>query len=102
MTKTDVGNLLKASLNLVCVTQTNVALDNFLNQKVDAAIGFIEREGGTFTTSEDEYAFTAEEAELIVMYATWSYKKRDQSEVMPRMLRWTLNNFIMSQKARES
>lgn len=99
MTKTDVGNILKASLNLVCVTQTNVALNQFLEQTVNAAIGFIEREGATLSSDEDGYDFTPEEAQLIVMYASWLYRKRDTAEGMPRSLRWALNNFILSQKA---
>ena len=102
MTKKDVRNILKASLNLVCVTETNVALNQFLEQQVDAAIGFIEREGATLTSGEDGYDFTAEEGQLIVMYASWLYRKRDTGEGMPRSLRWTLNNFILSQKASES
>lgn len=98
MTKTDVGNLLKASLNLVCVTQTNVALNQFLEQAVNSAIGFIEREGATFTTSDGDYDFTAEEAQLVVMYASWLYRKRNTNEPMPRSLRWAMNNLIFSQK----
>lgn len=100
MTKTDVGNILKASLNLVCVTQTNVALNQHLEQLINSAIGFIEREGYTFTKSEDAYDFTAEECQLVVMYASFLYRKRATDEGMPRSLRWTLNNAILSQKAR--
>ena len=40
-----------------------------------------------------------EDATLIVQYAAWTWRKRDSMEGMPRMLRWQLNNRIMSEKA---
>ena len=41
-----------------------------------------------------------EDAQLIVMYAAWIWRKRDSGDGMPRMLRWSLNNRIFSEKAR--
>lgn len=41
-----------------------------------------------------------EDAQLIVMYAAWIWRKRDTGDGMPRMLRWSLNNRIFSEKAR--
>lgn len=99
MTKTDVLTFLKTSLNLIHTTTT---VDDYLGQLEDSAIGFIEREGYTFTKSEDAYAFTAEEAQLVVMYAAFLYRKRDSAEGMPRSLRWALNNAILSQKIQEA
>lgn len=99
MTQSDVITILKTSLNLV---RTNDALDQHLEHLVNSAIGFIEREGYTFTTSDDAHEFTAEEAQLVIMYASFLYRKRATDEGMPRSLRWTLNNAILSQKARES
>ena len=101
MTKADVLNILKADLNLAFVVQTNEALKQHLDQMVNAAIGFIEREGYAFTGSGGEYSFTSEEAQCVVMYAAYLYRKRATDEGMPRMLRWTLNNLIFSQKMRE-
>lgn len=35
---------------------------------------------------------------LTVMYAAWTWRKRDSGEGMPRMLRYALNNRIFAQK----
>lgn len=40
-----------------------------------------------------------EDAQLIVMYAAWIWRKRDTQEGMSRMLRWSLNNRIFAEKA---
>lgn len=69
------------------------AYDERLQQILNAAKQFIEREGVTFA---DE--LTAEDQQLIVMYASWLWKKRDNVEAMPRMLRWALNNRIFGEK----
>ncbi len=72
---------------------TTKAYDERLQQILNAAKQFIEREGVTFA---DE--LTAEDQQLIVMYASWIWKKRDNVEAMPRMLRWALNNRIFGEK----
>lgn len=72
---------------------TTNAYDERLQQILNAAKQFIEREGVTFA---DE--LTAEDQQLIVMYASWIWKKRDNVEAMPRMLRWALNNRIFGEK----
>lgn len=41
-----------------------------------------------------------EDAQLIVMYAAWIWRNSDTGAGMPRMLRWSLNNRIFSEKAR--
>lgn len=41
-----------------------------------------------------------EDAQLLVMYAAWIWRRRDTGEGMPRMLRWSLNNRIFAEKAR--
>lgn len=38
------------------------------------------------------------DANLIVMYAAWLWRRRDTMIAMPRMLRWQLNNRIFSEK----
>jgi len=43
-----------------------------------------------------------EDCQLIVMYAAWTWRKRDTGEGMPRMLRWALNNRVFAEKAAES
>lgn len=100
MTKTDVMDILKLDANLAPGGRTNDDLSRQLEQKVNSAIGFIEREGFAFTKSEGEYIFTAEEAQVVIMYALFLYQKRSTNEAMPRQLRWALNNLIFSQKAR--
>lgn len=38
---------------------------------------------------------TARDQELIVMYASWLWRRRKTGEGMPRMLRYTLNNRLI-------
>lgn len=67
----------------------------YLTQAISAAQAFIAREGITLTDSiEDE--------QLVEMYAAYLVRKRATTEPMPRMLRWTLNNRLFSQKAQVS
>lgn len=83
--------LLKLDLQI----STN-AIDELLIQMLNAAHSFIEREG----ISLDETS--AEDTQLVVMYAAYLYRKRRETNVaMPRMLRWALNNRLFSQKAQE-
>lgn len=42
----------------------------------------------------------AQDKQLVVSYAAWMWRKRDNMEGMPRMLRYMLNNRLMSQKMR--
>lgn len=53
----------------------------------------IQKEGATLDVS------VLEDAQLVVMYSAWLWRKRDSGEGMPRMLRWALNNRILSEKA---
>ena len=61
---------------------------------IDTAIELIAREGVTLTEP-----YTSEDANLIVMYASYLYRKRATDEPMPRMLRWALNNRIFGRNA---
>lgn len=121
MTKADILKMTEINLDiLVPVLQTGETLPAPLQNKVDlisfdvdAAIQFITREGitlGTVMESEIEgeeptTVYTAEDAQLIVMYAAWLYRKRGSANVyqptdaMPRMLRFALNNRLISEKA---
>ena len=40
--------------------------------------------------------------QLVVMYAAWTWRRRDSGEGMPRMLRYALNNRIFAEKMRGS
>lgn len=80
-------SLLKTDLQLL-----STAFDDYLIQLLSAAVEFITREGITLTTS-------AEDMQLVQMYAAYLYRKRAQDDpVMPRMLRFALNNRLFSQK----
>ncbi len=79
--------MLKSNLELV-----NSLHDEYLTQLLLAARQMINREGITLSDS-------VEDGNLIVMYAAYLYRKRaDDSPVMPRMLRYALNNRLFSQK----
>ena len=69
---------------------STAAYDTALQEKIDAAKAYIEREGASLEPSS-----SAEDAQLVVMYAVWLWDKRlDSTAAMPRMLRWALNNRI--------
>ena len=63
----------------------------YLQQCISAAQQYITREGIALTES-------IEDGQLIEMYAAYLVRKRATTEPMPRMLRWTLNNRLFSQK----
>lgn len=71
----------------------------YLKQAISAAQAFIAREGITLTDS-------IEDGQLVEMYAAYLVRKRATTEpmprIMPRMLRWALNNRLFSQKAQVS
>ena len=76
---------------------TTTAYDSRLQQYLTSAQQMIEREGvKTLDLS------VLEDAQLVVMYAAWMWRRRDSQDGMPRMLRWALNNRIMSEKMREA
>lgn len=84
MLKTDLGIL------------TTTLYDERLLQYLDYARSAIIREGAaTLDTSN------LEDAQLVVTYAAWLFRRRDAMEGMPRMLRYALNNRVFSEKARD-
>lgn len=123
MTKDDILEMLKANLEII-----NSLKDKYLGQLIEAAEKEIKREGVTFTTTTidntttttddegnetttttTEISYEVDDANLIVMYAAWLYRKRVDDSLsgytsaisatgMPRMLRYALNNRIFSQK----
>lgn len=85
-------SMLKTDLGI-----TTTAYDARLQQYLTSAQQMIEREGvKTLDLS------VLEDAQLVVMYAAWMWRRRDSQDGMPRMLRWALNNRIMSEKMREA
>ena len=91
MTQEDLLKLLQADLNMLQPDATRTAQ---LTQLINAALQLIAREG---VTLDEPYSF--EDGNLVVMYASYLFRKRATDEPMPRMLRWALNNRIFSAKA---
>lgn len=93
MTDATILEMTKSNLQIV---QGNTLQDNYLRMLITSAQEMITREGITLTNS-------IEDGNLVVMYAAYLYRKRADGEpVMPRMLRYALNNRLFSQKVRES
>lgn len=80
--------MLKTNLRI-----TTTAYDTRLTQLLSAAISEIVREGASIDVTQ------LDDANLVVMYAMWLWSQRDGMAAMPRMLRWTLNNRVMAEKA---
>ena len=67
------------------------AFDERLTVYIQTAQARITEEGVTLTNSVDDSLLTTQ-------YAAWMWRKRDTGEGMPRMVRYALNNLILSQK----
>lgn len=68
-----------------------------LKHYIETGISFIEREGITLDFDDDG------DCSLVVMYASWLYDKRkDGVAIMPRMLRYNLNNRVFAEKVNEN
>lgn len=91
MNKGDLLTLVQSNLDLLSVDKTRESQLNFL---IDTAIELIAREGVKLNEP-----YSSEDANLIVMYASYLYRKRATDEAMPRMLRWALNNRIFGRNA---
>lgn len=83
MLKTDLG---------ISAAQTayNVRLEQLLTVAQNAII----EEGASTLDASNPL-----DMQLIVMYAAWLWRRRDNMDGMPRMLRWHMNNRIMAEKA---
>lgn len=90
MTDSDILVILQADLNILNPDATRTAQ---LEQYIQAAKAFIEREGEKLSTP-----YSIEDGQLIEMYAAYLFRKRDNDTGMPRMLRWALNNRVISRK----
>lgn len=85
MTEEMILDLLKVDLGIRAT-----AYDGRLRALITSAVNEISREGVTVDLDRDY--------DLVIMYAAWSWRKRDTMEGMPRMLRYALNNRILSEK----
>ena len=82
--------MLKTDLGI----STSTAYNTRLEQLLTAAPRAIKEEGASTLDASDPL-----DMQLIVMYAAWLWRRRDNMEGMPRMLRWQLNNRVMAEKA---
>lgn len=88
MTDAEILTMLQVDLGEMFPSEARKA---YLQQCISAARQFITREGVTLTDS-------IEDGQLVQMYAAYLVRKRATTEPMPRVLRWTLNNRLFSQK----
>ena len=93
MTDAQLTSILK-SLKVDIGILSTTAYDERLTEIIKSSYQMIVREGAATLDAD-----VLEDAQLIVMYSAWTWRKRDSGEGMPRMLRWALNNRIMSEKA---
>lgn len=94
MTDAQIASILK-SLKVDLGILRTTAYDERLTEIIKSSFQMITREGATLDVSN------LEDAQLVVMYSAWTWRKRDTGEGMPRMLRWALNNRILDEKAHE-
>ena len=77
--------MLKTDLGI----RTSTAYDTRLEQLLTAAQTAIIEEGASDLDASDPL-----DQQIIVMYAEWLWRRRDQMTGMPRMLRLALNNRV--------
>lgn len=82
--------MLKTDLGI----RSTTAYDARLGQLLTAAQSAITQEGASTLDASDPL-----DQQLIVAYAGWLWRRRDDVAGMPRMLRWMLNNRILAEKA---
>ena len=93
MTDETILAMLKVNLQIIA---GNTLQDEYLRNLIATARQMITREGIMLTDS-------IEDGNLVVMYAAYLYRKRaDDAPVMPRMLRYAMNNRLFSQKVSAS
>lgn len=83
--------------DLLAMTKSNLQLmgttwDEYLTQLIEVSTREIEREGVVLDQTQ------IDDCNLIVMYASYLYRKRNTDGPMPRMLRYALNNRLFAGK----
>lgn len=73
---------------------SSMAFSDRLLSRIRTAQQRIAEEGITLQDTEAD-------CDLVVMYAAWLWRSRVTGDGMPRMLRYALNNRLLSQKASE-
>ena len=84
MLKTDLG-----------ISAAQTAYNTRLEQLLTVAQSAITEEGASTLDVSDSL-----DQQLIVMYAAWLWRRRDEMSGMPRMLRLALNNRVFGEAAR--
>lgn len=74
---------------------TATEFDERLTQYLRAAECFVKEEGGNPNPDD------IQDQQLLVMYAAWTWRKRDTGEGMPRMLRYLLNNRVFHEALKD-
>lgn len=70
------------------------AYDARLTEYLKSAVQLITKEG--ITLDMQSY----DDSTLVVMYAAWLWRRRDSMDGMPRMLRYLMNNRLLSEKVK--
>ena len=83
--------MLKTDLGI----STSTAYNTRLEQLLTVAQSAITEEGASTLDASDPL-----DMQLIVMYAAWLWRRRDEMSGMPRMLRLALNNRVFGEAAR--
>ena len=90
MYQDDLMILLQLDLNILHPDENRAKQ---LEHLIEAAVAMINREVGKNGGRLVE-PYSTEDAQLVVMYASYLYRKRSTNEPMPRMLRYALNNRV--------
>ena len=93
MTDAQITSILK-SLKVDLGILSTTAYDERLTEIIKSSYQMIVREGVATLNADN-----LEDAQLIVMYSAWTWRRRDSGEGMPRMVRYALNNRVLSEKA---
>lgn len=90
MTEQEILVLVKQNLSIM-----HTAQDEYLVSLITTSESSIKEEGITLDLGD------AKDVNLVVMYTAYLFRKRaEDNPVMPRMLRYALNNRLFSEKAR--
>lgn len=90
MTDQEILVLVKQNLSIM-----HTAQDEYLVSLISTSESSIQEEGITLDLGD------AKDVNLVVMYTAYLFRKRaEDNPVMPRMLRYALNNRLFSEKAR--
>lgn len=94
MTDAEMLAFLKIDLKIGDLNGSVDAYDARLTHLIQVAKAEIGREGITLSTD------SLDDANLVIMYAEFMWRKRESGEGMPRSLRYALNNRLFAEKMR--